>query len=65
MPSASVFQSPPEEVLYTTSNGAPYSEPYEAQRVSNGQGIGGPLLLQDFHHIVSGVGYMRVDSCLH
>jgi len=51
MPSASVFQSPPEQVLYTTSNGAPYSEPYEAQRVSNGKGLGGPLLLQDFHHI--------------
>ncbi|KJA17240.1 hypothetical protein HYPSUDRAFT_70890 [Hypholoma sublateritium FD-334 SS-4] len=33
--------------VYTTSNGAPANEPYSAQRA----GIGGPLLLQDFHHI--------------
>lgn len=33
--------------VYTTSNGAPVSEPYAAQRA----GINGPLLLQDFHHI--------------
>jgi catalase len=33
--------------IYTTSNGAPVSEPYSAQRA----GINGPLLLQDFHHI--------------
>ena len=36
-----------EQTLYTTSNGAPYPHPYEAQRV----GVNGPLLLQDFHLI--------------
>lgn len=36
-----------QETLYTTSNGAPYPHPYEAQRV----GENGPLLLQDFHLI--------------
>lgn len=35
------------ETTYTTSNGAPYPHPYEAQRA----GEGGPLLLQDFHLI--------------
>ncbi|KAK3114653.1 hypothetical protein LTR53_006823 [Teratosphaeriaceae sp. CCFEE 6253] len=34
-----------EDTVYTTSNGAPYPHPYEAQRV----GENGPLLLQDFH----------------
>ncbi|KAK0451277.1 catalase [Desarmillaria tabescens] len=46
MPSKQVF-STPDNALYTTSNGAPVSEPYAAQRA----GINGPLLLQDFHHI--------------
>jgi len=36
-----------EDVVYTTSNGAPYPHPYETQRA----GEGGPLLLQDFHLI--------------
>ncbi len=35
------------DVVYTTSNGAPYPHPYETQRV----GENGPLLLQDFHLI--------------
>ena len=34
-----------QDVIYTTSNGAPISHPYETQRV----GENGPLLLQDFH----------------
>jgi len=33
------------DVVYTTSNGAPYPHPYETQRAGNN----GPLLLQDFH----------------
>jgi catalase len=36
-----------KDTLYTTSNGAPYPHPYEAQRA----GDNGPLLLQDFHLI--------------
>jgi catalase len=36
-----------QDTVYTTSNGAPYPHPYEAQRV----GENGPLLLQDFHLI--------------
>ncbi|OAL51850.1 peroxisomal catalase-like protein [Pyrenochaeta sp. DS3sAY3a] len=36
-----------QDVVYTTSNGAPFPHPYETQRV----GENGPLLLQDFHHI--------------
>ncbi|CAK5262178.1 unnamed protein product [Mycena citricolor] len=47
MPSQQVFDLGTESVHYTTSNGAPVSEPYGAQRV----GLLGPLLLQDFHHI--------------
>lgn len=39
--------APAQEVLYTTSNGAPFPHPYEGQRA----GENGPLLLQDFHHI--------------
>ncbi|KAH7378253.1 peroxisomal catalase-like protein [Pyrenochaeta sp. MPI-SDFR-AT-0127] len=35
------------DVVYTTSNGAPYPHPYEVQRA----GESGPLLLQDFHLI--------------
>ncbi|KIM76875.1 hypothetical protein PILCRDRAFT_825870 [Piloderma croceum F 1598] len=46
MPSQQVFNSK-DGATYTTSNGAPVSEPYAAQRV----GQLGPLLLQDFHHI--------------
>ncbi|KAF8649216.1 hypothetical protein AX16_005943 [Volvariella volvacea WC 439] len=46
MPSAQVFNNK-DGAVYTTSNGAPVSEPYSAQRA----GINGPLLLQDFHHI--------------
>ncbi|GBE83330.1 Catalase [Sparassis crispa] len=33
------------DVVYTTDNGAPYTNPYDAQRI----GSNGPLLLQDFH----------------
>ncbi|KAJ7621136.1 catalase [Roridomyces roridus] len=47
MPSKQVAALEPESQHYTTSNGAPVSEPYSAQRV----GVFGPLLLQDFHHI--------------
>jgi catalase len=36
-----------QDVVYTTSNGAPYPHPYETQRA----GENGPLLLQDFHLI--------------
>lgn len=36
-----------EDVLYTTSNGAPQAHAYESQRA----GENGPLLLQDFHLI--------------
>jgi catalase len=36
-----------KDTLYTTSNGAPFPHPYEAQRA----GDNGPLLLQDFHLI--------------
>ncbi|KAG6808736.1 hypothetical protein H0H92_003061 [Tricholoma furcatifolium] len=46
MPSAQVFNTN-DGAVYTTSNGAPVSEPYGAQRA----GLLGPLLLQDFHHI--------------
>ncbi|ELU36962.1 catalase [Rhizoctonia solani AG-1 IA] len=46
MPSQQVLDNK-DGAVYTTSNGAPYPEPYEAQRV----GPHGPLLLQDFHHI--------------
>ncbi|PFH51648.1 hypothetical protein AMATHDRAFT_2920 [Amanita thiersii Skay4041] len=46
MPSPQVFNSK-DGAVYTTSNGAPVSEPYAAQRI----GLHGPLLLQDFHHI--------------
>ncbi|KIY44913.1 catalase [Fistulina hepatica ATCC 64428] len=46
MPSQQVFTTK-DEAVYTTSNGAPVSEPYAAQRA----GLTGPLLLQDFHHI--------------
>ncbi|KIJ98964.1 hypothetical protein K443DRAFT_8777 [Laccaria amethystina LaAM-08-1] len=46
MPSQQVF-STQDSAVYTTSNGAPVSEPYAAQRA----GPLGPLLLQDFHHI--------------
>ncbi|KDN33956.1 hypothetical protein RSAG8_12955, partial [Rhizoctonia solani AG-8 WAC10335] len=45
MPSQQVIDNK-DGALYTTSNGAPYPEPYEAQRI----GQHGPLLLQDFHH---------------
>lgn len=47
MPSKLVFSLDAESSHYTTSNGAPVSEPYAAQRL----GQLGPLLLQDFHHI--------------
>ena len=89
MPSAAVWNNGSENVAYTTSNGAPFTEPYSAQvgnyclhlwmlrsqsihsihsltlirspnpssisqRVRNSdKPVGGPLLLQDFHHIVS------------
>jgi catalase len=46
MPSKQVFTTQ-DNAAYTTSNGAPVSEPYGAQKA----GINGPLLLQDFHHI--------------
>ncbi|KAI0320480.1 catalase [Amylostereum chailletii] len=46
MPSQQVFDSK-DGALYTTSNGAPVSRPYAAQKI----GVTGPLLLQDFHHI--------------
>ncbi|KAG8726537.1 hypothetical protein FRC11_014997 [Ceratobasidium sp. 423] len=46
MPSQQVFDNK-DGAVYTTSNGAPYPEPYEAQRI----GQHGPLLLQDFHHL--------------
>ncbi|KAF8907809.1 catalase [Mucidula mucida] len=46
MPSQQVFSSK-DGAVYTTSNGAPVTEPYGAQRA----GQFGPLLLQDFHHI--------------
>lgn len=36
-----------QDTVYTTSNGAPYPHPYEAQRMGNN----GPLLLQDYHLI--------------
>jgi catalase len=36
-----------DDVVYTTSGGAPYPHPYETQRAGNN----GPLLLQDFHLI--------------
>ncbi|GAM85285.1 hypothetical protein ANO11243_032890 [Dothideomycetidae sp. 11243] len=36
-----------QNVIYTASNGAPITHPYETQRV----GENGPLLLQDFHLI--------------
>lgn len=46
MPSNQVVNTK-DGATYTTSNGAPYPEPYEAQRI----GPVGPLALQDFHHI--------------
>ncbi|KAF6760383.1 catalase [Ephemerocybe angulata] len=46
MPSQQVWSNK-DGAVYTTSNGAPVSEPYAAQRA----GVNGPLLLQDFHHI--------------
>ncbi|EUC67774.1 catalase [Rhizoctonia solani AG-3 Rhs1AP] len=46
MPTQQVIDNK-DGAVYTTSSGAPYSEPYEAQRI----GHHGPLLLQDFHHI--------------
>ncbi|KAJ3996257.1 catalase [Lentinula boryana] len=46
MPSKQVFESK-DGATYTTSSGAPVSEPYASQRL----GLNGPLLLQDFHHI--------------
>ncbi|THU90411.1 catalase [Dendrothele bispora CBS 962.96] len=46
MPSKQVFESK-DGAVYTTSSGAPVSEPYASQRA----GTLGPLLLQDFHHI--------------
>ncbi|ESK88292.1 catalase isozyme p [Moniliophthora roreri MCA 2997] len=46
MPSKQVWENK-DGAVYTTSNGAPVSEPYAFQRV----GPLGPLLLQDFHHI--------------
>lgn len=51
MPSQEVFNSGPEQVYYTTSNGRPYAEPYEAQGVPALDGFGHVLALQDFHHI--------------
>lgn len=41
MPSQQVFNSK-DGAVYTTSSGAPVSEPYAAQRA----GVHGPLLLQ-------------------
>ncbi|KIJ53411.1 hypothetical protein M422DRAFT_155306 [Sphaerobolus stellatus SS14] len=46
MPSKHVFEKT-DGAIYTTSNGAPVSEPYAAGKL----GRNGPLLLQDFHHI--------------
>jgi len=46
MPSAFVHENK-DGATYSTSNGAPYHDPYAAQRV----GQNGPLVLQDFHHI--------------
>ena len=40
-------ETPSQQTVYTTSNGAPVPHPYETQRV----GENGPLLLQDFHLI--------------
>ncbi|CAO1625829.1 unnamed protein product [Parajaminaea phylloscopi] len=55
MPSAEVFASAgaPEPVQYTLSTGAPYNEPYEAQRLASyaNKQIGSTLLLQDTHLI--------------
>ena len=42
---------------YTTSNGAPVSEPYAAQRA----GVNGPLLLQGMHF--DPVPDMNADKC--
>ncbi|KAA1477789.1 catalase [Dentipellis sp. KUC8613] len=46
MPSQQVYDTK-DGAVYTTSNGAPISRPYAAQKI----GQSGPLLLQDFHHI--------------
>ncbi|KAF8493591.1 catalase [Gautieria morchelliformis] len=46
MPSQQTFSSK-DGAVYTTSNGAPVTEPYAASKL----GSHGPLLLQDFHHI--------------
>ncbi|EJD37668.1 catalase [Auricularia subglabra TFB-10046 SS5] len=46
MPSKQVFEKK-DGAVYTTSNGAPVSEPYAAGRL----GRRGPLLIQDFHHL--------------
>ncbi|KAK4702110.1 catalase, partial [Phenoliferia sp. Uapishka_3] len=46
MPTQSVFDTV-DGATYTTSQGAPVTEPYAAERV----GPNGPLLLQDFHLI--------------
>ncbi|KAK4701246.1 catalase, partial [Phenoliferia sp. Uapishka_3] len=46
MPPPSVINKT-DGATYTTSQGAPVSEPYAAERI----GRNGPLLLQDFHHI--------------
>ncbi|KAK0550887.1 hypothetical protein OC845_002450 [Tilletia horrida] len=52
MPSQKVTQAGPENVHYTTSNGAPVDEPYAAQQLRiGGKATGGALVLQDFHHI--------------
>lgn len=55
MPSAEVFASSgaPEPVQYTTNNGAPYSQPYDAQRIASyaNKQVGSSLLLQDSHLI--------------
>ena len=42
---STAFSSTQSMVTYTTSNGAPVSEPYAAQRA----GLNGPLLLQGMH----------------
>lgn len=39
--------TPSQETIYSSNNGAPMSHPYEAQR----SGSSGPLLLQDYHLI--------------
>lgn len=53
MPSAEVLKTAgvPEQVQYTTSNGAPYNQPYESQSVRLHPRLAGNLALQDFHLI--------------